>query len=125
MPQASGPSTRARPIVLAVLAGGLLVARIGLGIHDARHPPPPGGLVGWRSIESARIAASIDKRPILYDFSAGWCEPCRQMEREVFADAATAGYINQTYLPIRVSDDDQTRPPSRCARSRASQGFRR
>jgi thiol:disulfide interchange protein len=108
MPPASGPSTRSRPIFLGTLAAGLLVARLALGIYDARHPPPPGGLVRWTSLENAQIAAAIEKRPILYDFSASWCEPCRQMEREVFADAAAAGFINQTYLAIRVVDDDQS-----------------
>ena len=110
MPPGSGPSTRAPPVVLAALATGLLLARVALGIYDAHHPPPPGGLVKWMSIGDAADAASIEKRPILYDFSAGWCEPCRQMEREVFADAASADFINKTYLPIRVADEDQSPP---------------
>ena len=108
MPPDERRSTRARPVVLSVLTTGLLVARIALGVYDARRPPPPGGLVKWTSIENAQIAASIEKRPILYDFSATWCEPCRQMEREVFADATEAGFINGTYVPIRIADDDQS-----------------
>ena len=106
MPRDERRSTRARPVVLAALAAGLLVARLALGIYDARHPPPAGGLVKWTSIDDPRIASSIAQRPILYDFSASWCEPCRQMEREVFADPTAAAFISGAYQPIRVVDDD-------------------
>jgi thiol:disulfide interchange protein len=108
MPPDERRSTRARPVALSVVTAGLLAARIALGVYDGRHPPPPGGLVKWTSIENAQIAASIEKRPILYDFSAIWCEPCRRMEREVFANATEAGFINGAYVPVRIADEDQS-----------------
>jgi thiol:disulfide interchange protein len=103
----SARSTRGRPTVLLTLAAGLLIARIAIGAYDAHHPPPVGGLVHWRAPDAAEAAAATEGRPILYDFSAAWCQPCQQMEREVFADAEAADFINKTYVPVRVADEDQ------------------
>jgi thiol:disulfide interchange protein len=108
MPADSVRSTRARPTVLLVVAAELLLARVALGVYEARHPAAAGGLVNWRRAEGAEISSAIEKKPILYDFSAGWCEPCRQMEHEVFADPEAAAFINKTYLPVRVPDEDQS-----------------
>ncbi len=41
-----------------------------------------------------------------YDFSASWCGPCRQMEKELFADPEAASFISASYLPVRVPDED-------------------
>src|SRR5438309_10140705 len=103
MPAARVRSTRARPTVLLVVAAGLLLTRVALGLYEARHPSAAGGLVNWRRLEGAEISSARENKPILYDFSAGWCEPCRQIDHEVFADAEAADFINRIYLPVRVA----------------------
>jgi thiol:disulfide interchange protein len=103
----SHQSTRGRPTVLLAVAAGLLVARVAIGVYDAHHPPPVSGLVHWRAPETAEAAAVAEGRPILYEFSAAWCQPCQQMEREVFADTDAADFINQTYVAVRVADEDR------------------
>ena len=99
-------STRAAPAALLVLAAALLIARVGAGVYEARHAAPLGGLVKWRAPDGAEAAAANGK-PILYDFSATWCEPCKRMDREVFANQESAVLINASFVAVHVDDDDQ------------------
>lgn len=97
-------STRSVPRALLVLAGALLVARVATGIYEERHPPAAHDLVKWRPIAAASEEARSTARPLLYDFTAEWCPPCRVMEREVFADESAARTIETSFVPVRVLD---------------------
>jgi len=97
-------------VLLLAIAALLLVLRVVLGFQEARQPaPPPTALSGadavqWRTLEAGVAEARATDRPILYDFTAEWCPPCRMMQRQLFADPRAAAEIESRFVPVRVLD---------------------
>jgi thiol:disulfide interchange protein len=101
-----GRPQRPFPRLLAVLAAGALAARIlGPNIEDR---------VSWVAAAGAETTARTSRRPLLYNFTADWCAPCKRLERDLFADARRAEWLSRRFVPVRVVDrerEDGRNPP--------------
>ena len=66
--------------------------------------PACGG--AWRhDFESARRDAERTGRPLLVHFSAGWCGPCRQMERDVLSRPRLLATLDREVIGCKLDLD--------------------
>ncbi len=64
-------------------------------------PPRKGAEVGWQKYDAQLLAASKGK-PVIIDFYADWCIPCKELDQKTFPDAAVAKELERF---VRVKAD--------------------
>jgi thiol:disulfide interchange protein DsbD len=65
-----------------------------------------------RSEPEALAAVKSSGKPLLVDFGAGWCLPCKELEAKVFGEPEVAQLMSERFTLLRVNCDREDDDPS-------------
>jgi thiol:disulfide interchange protein len=94
-------------VARAHLAGLLAVTALGTAQIVLRLSPEPAAaeIVAWEPYSA--LGSPPYAQPVLLEFSADWCPPCRRMQVTTFRDPAFASLIARGLRPVRVESTDE------------------
>ncbi len=87
-----------------------------LGSCTQTAEPPVEDQIWSTSLSQAIKRSANESKPILIDFGADWCKPCKRMHAEVFVDKAIEKRLREQFVPVLVDATDMTPEISKLVR---------
>jgi thiol:disulfide interchange protein len=72
----------------------------------AAFAPAAAGIPWVTDLNAGLAAAQKENKPLMIDFMADWCAPCKEMERSTFSNAAVVAKA-KSFIPVRVDIEKQ------------------
>jgi YHS domain-containing protein/thiol-disulfide isomerase/thioredoxin len=65
----------------------------------------PGGFTWETDLEAAKQVAARTNRLVLVHFGAPWCQPCQQLERDVFSQPGFGNDLKANFVGVKLNYD--------------------
>jgi thiol:disulfide interchange protein len=89
-------------VLLVALVALLLISAAGCVINS-------GGAeskVNWLyNMDDALSRAQSENKPIMIDFYADWCAPCKRLDSDTYSDDALSAFLNENFVCLKINVD--------------------
>jgi thioredoxin-related protein len=86
--------------------GSIFAVVFMLGLILAGVTVAAGG-IQWHPYKAGMDLGKKENKKIFLHFWAQWCDSCKIMAKETFADSAVIAYLNKNFISIRVNSDKE------------------
>jgi thiol:disulfide interchange protein len=93
--------------LILMAAGAIVLIAGGCAQRQPKQSAAVAGKIQWTSDLDASLALSIkENKPVMIDFVADWCAPCKEMDNMTFGDDKVVRKA-QAFIPVRIDIDKQ------------------